>query len=86
MLKDKKDLNDLYAIFFGKIVEIQSRLSDIFKVTDVLPPFNQATVAAASSPLSNSLIKHSFHLRPANMLRIVDVCKAYQILNEVNQY
>jgi hypothetical protein len=61
MLNDKKDLNNLYAVFFGKIVEIQSRLSNIFKLTDVLPPFNQATVAVASSPLSNSLVRDSFH-------------------------
>jgi hypothetical protein len=83
ILKDKNSLNNLYTMFFGKIVEIQSKLSEIFKVTDFLPPFNQATVAAVDSPLSNSLITDSFHLSPANMLRIVDVCKRYQILNEV---
>jgi hypothetical protein len=83
MLKDKKDLNELNAIFFGKILEIQSRLSDIFKVADVLPSFSQATVAVASSPLSSSLIRHSFHLSPSKMLDIVYGCKAYEILDDV---
>jgi hypothetical protein len=83
MLKDKKDLNKLNAIFFGNILEIQSRLSDIFKVADALPPFNQATGAVVFSPLSSSLIRHSFHLSPSKMLDIVSACKAYQILDDI---
>lgn len=83
LLKDKKDLNKLNVIFFSKILEIQSRLSDIFKVADALPLFSQATVAVASSPLSSSLIRHSFHLSPSKMLDIVSACKAYQLLDDV---
>jgi Fe2+ or Zn2+ uptake regulation protein len=80
---DKEVLNKLYSIVVYKIIEIQSRLSEAFKISGRLPDFQRAGIRDVFSPILQSSIRHMFLLDPERIVRILEDYKRYNLHEEI---
>lgn len=89
MLKWQKEihepliLNKLHAMVIYSMIEIQTKLSDAFKVSDTMPDFHYATNAQVSSPIPKKLIRRMFLLEPHTMLKILQDYRKHGLHREI---
>ena len=76
--------NKLYAIVIYRIVEIQSKLSEIFKESGTMPDFRGATVGEVFSPILQAFIHHIFLLTPKTIVNILEDYTYYLCSNLCN--
>jgi hypothetical protein len=82
-ISDTVTQNKLYAIVIYKMVEIQSKLSEVFKESTSMPDFQDATVGEIFSPIVEAFIHHVFLLKPETIVKILEDYKKYDIHNEI---
>ena len=70
-VKDKLILNKIYAIIFHTMIEIQKKMSEVFKLPIGIPDYKDATFGQAFNPITQQFINNVFLIRPRKMVEIL---------------
>jgi hypothetical protein len=70
-VNNKVLLNKIYAIIFYNMIEIQTKLSEVFRLQKGMPSFSKARVGQVFNPMLQQLIQNTFLLEPENIVKIL---------------
>ena len=70
-VKDKLILNKIHAVMFYRMIEIQNKVSEVFKLQKGMPDLNDATFGQVSNPILQEFINTMFFLRPQKVAEII---------------
>jgi hypothetical protein len=82
-LNDESILTKIYAIIIYRMVEIQQKLSEAFRIKGRMPSFDRATVGDVFNPILQEFIHRMFLLEPSAIIKILDDYKKYNLDYEV---
>ena len=70
-VKDKLILNKIHAVMFYRMIEIQNKVTEVFKLQKGMPDLNDATFGQVSNPILQEFINTMFFLRPQKVAEII---------------
>jgi hypothetical protein len=75
---DQAILTKIYAIIIYQMVQIQTKMSESFRIQGKMPSFNHATYGQVLSPILQRFIDRMFLLQPRTIIKILDDYKRYK--------